>query len=93
MNWTVIGLELNTSMPRSEQPRVIIVTSGGMLTQKLAIDDLQSANMKPFDGTMVYAQNKRQQVLIGIRSFCYIGMERRECKDRIYGKILSLRCH
>jgi dehydrogenase/reductase SDR family member 12 len=48
---------------RSAKPRVIIVTSGGMLTQKLDADDLQFAKMKPFDGTMAYAQNKRQQVL------------------------------
>ena len=48
---------------RSAKPRVIIVTSGGMLTQKLDVDDLQFAKMKPFDGTMAYAQNKRQQVL------------------------------
>lgn len=64
-----LGTHLLTSalvplLSQSEQPRVIIVTSGGMLTQKLAIDDLQSANMKPFDGTMVYAQNKRQQVVM-----------------------------
>jgi dehydrogenase/reductase SDR family protein 12 len=35
-----------------------------MLTQKLDLTDLQSEKMKPFDGTMVYAQNKRQQVIM-----------------------------
>jgi len=41
---------------------VITVTSGGMLVTKLDLSDLQSAKLEPFDGTMVYSQNKRQQV-------------------------------
>jgi len=51
-------------LSKSSKPRVIIVTSGGMLTQKLDADDLQFVKMKPFDGTMAYAQNKRQQVVM-----------------------------
>ncbi|NXX92161.1 DHR12 reductase, partial [Centropus bengalensis] len=43
--------------------RVITVSSGGMLVQKLNISDLQSG-IGTFDGTMVYAQNKRQQVVL-----------------------------
>ena len=35
-----------------------------MLVQTLNINDLQVEKMKPFDGTMVYAQNKRQQVVM-----------------------------
>ena len=31
---------------------------------KLDVKDLSFANMKPFDGTMAYAQNKRQQVVM-----------------------------
>lgn len=42
----------------------ITVSSGGMLTQKLDIKDLQFEKMQPFDGTMAYAQNKRQQVVM-----------------------------
>ena len=38
--------------------------SGGMLVQKLNPNDLQFENMKPFDGTMAYAQNKRQQIVM-----------------------------
>ncbi len=49
---------------KSSDPRVITVSSGGMLTQKLNLGDLQSEKMSPFDGTMVYAQNKRQQVVM-----------------------------
>merc|ERR1712038_1752686 len=53
-------LQNNTSVSR---PRVITVSSGGMLTNKLDPTDLQSEK-KSFDGTMVYAQNKRQQIVI-----------------------------
>ena len=49
---------------RSADPRIVTVTSGGMLVSKLDLSDLQSVNLKPFDGTMVYSQNKRQQVAI-----------------------------
>uniref|UniRef100_A0A670HXT7 Dehydrogenase/reductase 12 n=1 Tax=Podarcis muralis TaxID=64176 RepID=A0A670HXT7_PODMU len=43
--------------------RTITVSSGGMLVQKLDVSNLQSENVA-FDGTMVYAQNKRQQVVM-----------------------------
>ncbi|KAK2822347.1 hypothetical protein Q5P01_022412 [Channa striata] len=55
-----------TLMPllqKSRDPRVITVSSGGMLVQKLRVDDLQSEKGY-FDGVMVYAQNKRQQVVM-----------------------------
>lgn len=45
------------------RPRVITVSSGGMLTNKLDPHDLQYEN-KQFDGTMAYAQNKRQQIVL-----------------------------
>ena len=48
----------------SKLARVIIVSSGGMLTNKLDITDLNFEKMNPFDGTMAYAQNKRQQVIM-----------------------------
>jgi len=51
-------------MKRTNDPRVVTVTSGGMLVQKLNPNNLQSENVDKFDGTMVYAQNKRQQVVI-----------------------------
>ncbi|RMC07168.1 hypothetical protein DUI87_16624 [Hirundo rustica rustica] len=50
-------------LEKAADARVITVSSGGMLVQKLNISDLQSEN-GPFDGTMVYAQNKRQQVVL-----------------------------
>ncbi|NXE46820.1 DHR12 reductase, partial [Casuarius casuarius] len=50
-------------LEKEADPRVITVSSGGMLVQKLNISDLQSVN-GTFDGTTVYAQNKRQQVVL-----------------------------
>lgn len=45
---------------------MITVSSGGMLTQKLDANDLEPREQgsSEFDGTMVYAQNKRQQVVM-----------------------------
>ncbi|XP_077782643.1 dehydrogenase/reductase SDR family member 12 isoform X3 [Podarcis muralis] len=45
-------------LEREDDPRVITVSSGGMLVQKLDVSNLQSENVA-FDGTMVYAQNKQ----------------------------------
>uniref|UniRef100_A0A8C1N5R4 Flj13639 n=1 Tax=Cyprinus carpio TaxID=7962 RepID=A0A8C1N5R4_CYPCA len=42
---------------------MITVSSGGMLVQKLRTGNLQSQRGR-YDGTMVYAQNKRQQVVM-----------------------------
>uniref|UniRef100_A0A1A8DRP3 Uncharacterized protein n=1 Tax=Nothobranchius kadleci TaxID=1051664 RepID=A0A1A8DRP3_NOTKA len=50
-------------LQKSRDPRVITVSSGGMLVQKLRVDDLHSEKGY-FDGVMVYAQNKRQQVVL-----------------------------
>ncbi|XP_032420725.1 dehydrogenase/reductase SDR family member 12 isoform X1 [Xiphophorus hellerii] len=50
-------------LQKSRDPRVITVSSGGMLVQNLRVDDLQSEK-DHFDGVMVYAQNKRQQVVL-----------------------------
>ncbi|XP_002660947.4 dehydrogenase/reductase SDR family member 12 [Danio rerio] len=50
-------------LEKSRDPRVITVSSGGMLVQKLNPDDLQTERAQ-FDATMVYAQNKRQQVVM-----------------------------
>lgn len=47
----------------SKNGRVVTVTSGGMLTQKLNITDMQMEK-GTFDGTMSYASQKRQQVCI-----------------------------
>ncbi|XP_061637607.1 DHRS-12_like_SDR_c-like domain-containing protein [Phyllopteryx taeniolatus] len=50
-------------LEKSADPRVLTVSSGGMLVQKLRIGNLQSERGR-YDGTMVYAQHKRQQVVM-----------------------------
>jgi len=55
---------LEQLLRKSPDPRVITVSSGGMLVQKLNVNDLQFSKMSPFDGTMAYAQNKRQQIVM-----------------------------
>ncbi|XP_058897629.1 dehydrogenase/reductase SDR family member 12 isoform X3 [Kogia breviceps] len=59
----VLTTALIPVLEKEHDPRVITVSSGGMLVQKLNTDDLQSERTA-FDGTMVYAQNKRQQVVL-----------------------------
>jgi dehydrogenase/reductase SDR family protein 12 len=46
-----------------KESRVITVSSGGMLTQKLVTDDIYMDEDK-FDGTAQYARNKRQQICV-----------------------------
>ncbi|XP_031429934.1 DHRS-12_like_SDR_c-like domain-containing protein isoform X2 [Clupea harengus] len=50
-------------LEKSTDPRVVTVSSGGMLVQKLRTGNLQS-ELGGYDGTMVYAQNKRQQMVM-----------------------------
>ncbi|KAF8571893.1 hypothetical protein P879_01120 [Paragonimus westermani] len=50
---------------KSSDPRVIVVSSGGMLLQRLNHSDPMLVQKRAhFDGAMVYAQNKRQQVVM-----------------------------
>jgi NAD(P)-dependent dehydrogenase (short-subunit alcohol dehydrogenase family) len=50
-------------LERSAPSRVINVSSGGMYTQKLAADDLQSER-GDFDGPTAYARSKRAEVVL-----------------------------
>ncbi|KAL7384358.1 hypothetical protein ABVT39_000709 [Epinephelus coioides] len=59
----ILTTALIPALKKAEDPRVVTVSSGGMLTQKLNVDDLQFEK-GAFDGTMSYAQNKRQQVIL-----------------------------
>ena len=47
----------------SAPARVLFVTSGGMYTQRLAVDDLQSRE-GPFDGPAVYSRSKRAEMAL-----------------------------
>jgi len=50
---------------KSPKPRIFMMTSAGMLTEKLDADDLMHEKMKDaFIGMKVYAQNKRQQIVM-----------------------------
>jgi dehydrogenase/reductase SDR family member 12 len=64
----VLGPFLLTSLlepllEQGEPGRVINVSSGGMYSQRLAIDDLES-NQEPFDGVKAYARSKRAEVIL-----------------------------
>jgi len=59
----VLTCELLKLLKSSDSARVITVSSGGQYLQKLNPKELQSRTGK-FDGEMVYAQNKRQQVVL-----------------------------
>uniref|UniRef100_A0A8C7NSZ5 Dehydrogenase/reductase (SDR family) member 12 n=1 Tax=Oncorhynchus mykiss TaxID=8022 RepID=A0A8C7NSZ5_ONCMY len=59
----ILTTALIPALKQAQDPRVITVSSGGMLVQKMKVDDLQSEK-GTFDGTMAYAQNKRQQVIL-----------------------------
>lgn len=54
---------LNENQPA----RVFITSSGGMYNAKLEPDDFNSTHMRTFRGDTVYAQNKRQQVVMAER--------------------------
>ncbi|MCD6726130.1 MAG: SDR family NAD(P)-dependent oxidoreductase [Solirubrobacteraceae bacterium] len=50
-------------LAESAPARIITVSSGGMYTQRLHVDDLQSTG-EEFDGTTAYARTKRAQVIL-----------------------------
>ncbi|XP_054978207.1 dehydrogenase/reductase SDR family member 12 isoform X3 [Sorex araneus] len=53
----ILTVALIPVLEKAQDPRVVTVSSGGMLVQKLSTLDLQWERAA-FDGTMVYAQNK-----------------------------------
>ncbi|XP_072542759.1 dehydrogenase/reductase SDR family member 12 [Salminus brasiliensis] len=59
----ILTSALIPALKQAQDPRVVTVSSGGMLVQKLNVEDLQFEKGS-FDGTMAYAQNKRQQVIM-----------------------------
>ena len=50
-------------LKRSEASRIINVSSGGMYTQRIDVDDLQTER-RDFDGAEVYARTKRAEVIL-----------------------------
>src|SRR5689334_3632958 len=55
--------ELVPMLDRSDDPRVILVSSGGMYTQALHPDDWQ-LEREPYRGSVAYARAKRAQVAL-----------------------------
>ncbi len=54
---------LRDVLTRSAPSRVVFVTSGGMLTEPLDVEDLENERMgSKYDGTRAYAKDKRRQV-------------------------------
>jgi NAD(P)-dependent dehydrogenase (short-subunit alcohol dehydrogenase family) len=54
----------NLLVDKLEAPaRIINVSSGGMYTQRIRVDDLQMQKRR-YDGTIAYAQTKRAQVIL-----------------------------
>lgn len=54
---------LRPALKKADAPRVVHVTSGGMYTQRLAVDSMKNAP-KPYDGVQQYARTKRAQVVL-----------------------------
>jgi NAD(P)-dependent dehydrogenase (short-subunit alcohol dehydrogenase family) len=52
--------------------RVVFVSSGGMYTQRLELDDL-SWERRPYDGVIAYAQTKRMQVVLAAKWSQFLG--------------------
>jgi dehydrogenase/reductase SDR family protein 12 len=51
-------------LTNSPDPRVIFVSSGGALTQKLKVDPYFDHDSDPWDGITAYAMTKRQQIAL-----------------------------
>eukprot|EP01125_Pyxidicula_operculata_P014860 TRINITY_DN5003_c0_g1_i1.p1 TRINITY_DN5003_c0_g1~~TRINITY_DN5003_c0_g1_i1.p1 ORF type:complete len:335 (-),score=39.69 TRINITY_DN5003_c0_g1_i1:31-1035(-) len=52
------------TLRKSADPRVIVVSSGGALSEDLVVDDPGFQNIDPWNGTQAYAITKRQQIAI-----------------------------
>lgn len=62
-----LTLLLEPVLKRSAPARVIFVSSGGMLTEKLEVDDLQSKKAGKHNGSSLYAKDKRRMVALAER--------------------------
>lgn len=54
---------LSPLLAAEESPRVVFVTSGGMYTERIDVEDLE-LRRRSFDGTAFYAHAKRAQVIL-----------------------------
>lgn len=58
---------LKRAVSSGGQARVVMVSSGGMLTEGLVTRDVEGVYLHPFEGAVQYARNKRQQVVMASR--------------------------
>lgn len=65
---------LEPALVRAQDARLVFVSSGGMYTQKLDVDQLADG-LKRYDGATVYAQAKRAQVYMAERWAKRLGHE------------------
>jgi NAD(P)-dependent dehydrogenase (short-subunit alcohol dehydrogenase family) len=59
----VLTVGLMERLRRAQDARVVTVSSGGMYTQRLSLEDFEWKH-RPFDGVAAYAQAKRAQVVL-----------------------------
>jgi NAD(P)-dependent dehydrogenase (short-subunit alcohol dehydrogenase family) len=55
---------LRPALERSPDARVVWVSSGGMYTRRLRLDDVAWKRRRPYDGVGAYAETKRAQVVL-----------------------------
>jgi NAD(P)-dependent dehydrogenase (short-subunit alcohol dehydrogenase family) len=55
---------LRPALERGAGARVIWVSSGGMYTRRLRLDDVHWKKRRPYDGVVAYAETKRAQVVL-----------------------------
>ncbi len=60
---SILTERLYPLLQRAESPRVVNVLSGGMYTQKIDVDDLQSRNGE-YSGSVAYARAKRGLMIL-----------------------------
>jgi NAD(P)-dependent dehydrogenase (short-subunit alcohol dehydrogenase family) len=54
---------LSAELERSAEGRIVWVSSGGMYTRRLQVDD-PNWQVRPYDGVLAYAETKRAQVVL-----------------------------
>jgi dehydrogenase/reductase SDR family protein 12 len=61
---TALTQQLLPALQAGAPSRVVFVSSGGMYTQPLCLQDLQHTGLKPWDGSAAYGKEKRCQVVL-----------------------------
>lgn len=62
-----LTLLLEEKLKQSAPSKVVFVSSGGMLTERLEINNLQNEDLKQYDGIMAYSRDKRRMVALAER--------------------------